>query len=214
MQSQSRLSEEERVNLVAYLDGELSDDETRELETKLSRSLSARREVDALRKSWDLLEFLPRPEAPDDFASRTITRIQSQDVAAELLVERARRYALYGVKGGGWFIAATALAVLAFCLVSEWTPNRTRDLIRDLHIFENLDAFQDVPDFKFLQEMAQLGVLAEKSESAAGSATAPSPTPASATPGASTVPGAAPPGEPTKPGAPPTAAPPTGGAPF
>ena len=68
-----RLTDLERANLVAYLDGELNEAEARDLGTKITQSVTARREIDSLKKAWDLLDFLPRPEPPDDFPGRTAT---------------------------------------------------------------------------------------------------------------------------------------------
>ena len=48
----SSLSEEDRANLVAYLDGELDDDAARALEAKLSLDPDARAEAETLRKTW------------------------------------------------------------------------------------------------------------------------------------------------------------------
>ena len=58
-----RLSPAERDNLVAYLDGELPDGESRRIATKLTSSPTARREVEALERTWQLLDHLPRPQA-------------------------------------------------------------------------------------------------------------------------------------------------------
>jgi len=58
---QQRLSPEDRSNLVAYLDGELDDAQARAIATKLTQSVTARREIDALRKTWELLALLRSP---------------------------------------------------------------------------------------------------------------------------------------------------------
>ncbi len=70
---QQRLSIDERANLVAYLDGELNDAQTRAIATKLTQSLTARKEVEALQKTWELLDLLPRPKASEDFTARTLS---------------------------------------------------------------------------------------------------------------------------------------------
>ena len=70
---QQRLTPDDRSNLVAYLDGELNDAQARAMATKLTQSVTARREADALRKTWELLDLLPRPKASEDFTARTLT---------------------------------------------------------------------------------------------------------------------------------------------
>ena len=66
----------ERADLVAYLDGELDDAQSRAIATKLTHSTTARREIEALEKTWELLEYLPRAQAPEDFTARTLTEVQ------------------------------------------------------------------------------------------------------------------------------------------
>ena len=72
---QQRLTPNERANLVAYLDGELGADDARTIATKLAHSATARREVESLEKTWELLEYLARPKASEDFTTRTLTEV-------------------------------------------------------------------------------------------------------------------------------------------
>src|SRR4051812_28476358 len=73
---QQRLSPDERSNLVAYLDGELSDVESRSIATILTKSPTARHEIETLQKTWEMLDFLPRPTVPEQFSERTVTEIR------------------------------------------------------------------------------------------------------------------------------------------
>src|SRR2546426_5393490 len=98
MQQQLRLTDEERTNLVAFLDGELDEEQAQGLETKVARSPSARKEVEALEKTWTMLEWLPRVEAPADFTNQTISRIHSQQMRAELIEGRLQRVAVFAGK--------------------------------------------------------------------------------------------------------------------
>ena len=58
---QLRLTPDERADLVAYIDGELPEGVSRSLATKLTNSATGRREVEMLRKTWELLGHLPVP---------------------------------------------------------------------------------------------------------------------------------------------------------
>ena len=51
---QLRLTPDERADLVAYIDGELPEVVARAVETKLTYSATARREVEMLKKTWEL----------------------------------------------------------------------------------------------------------------------------------------------------------------
>ena len=60
---QLRLTPDERADLVAYVDGELPEAHSRLISTKLTHSATARREVEMLQKTWELLDHLPLPQA-------------------------------------------------------------------------------------------------------------------------------------------------------
>lgn len=75
MSEASHFSEQERADLVAYLDGELHGEAARTLETKLSLNAAARAEADGLRRTWELLDFLPKPQPSQHFTHRTLERL-------------------------------------------------------------------------------------------------------------------------------------------
>ena len=68
-------------DLTAYLDGELDGEAARAVEAKLANNLDARRQAEGLKKAFDLLDYLPKPEPSADFATRTLTRLQPAVVA-------------------------------------------------------------------------------------------------------------------------------------
>src|SRR3954447_13751660 len=92
-QEQQRLSQAERSNLVAYLDGEWNEAEARALATKLTLSVSARREVEALERTWELLEYLPRPRASAELTTRTLTVARQLDARGGEFAGAAARVA-------------------------------------------------------------------------------------------------------------------------
>ena len=148
---QQRLSIEERANLVAYLDGELNDAQARTIATKLTQSLTARREVDALQKTWEMLDLLPRPKASEDFTARTLSVATQQGDGriASAAGDLARRVGL----GLAWVAASALLFVLGYFLTSRVWPNPTARLARDLSIAESLDEYRDVGSFEFLKQL-------------------------------------------------------------
>ena len=64
------------ADLVAYLDGELDEPDARTVESKLALDPTVRARADAYKKTYDLLDYLPRPEPSADFTARTLTRLQ------------------------------------------------------------------------------------------------------------------------------------------
>ena len=79
--SLSRLTAEERQDLVAYIDGELSVDEERRLDQILSQNAVARREVARLEEVYDFLDYLPREDASTDFTAATMHSIRRDSAA-------------------------------------------------------------------------------------------------------------------------------------
>src|SRR6266498_2584044 len=62
------LTEDEKAELVAYLDGEVD-------EAKIATNPDARAELDALKQAWGLLDFLPKASPSPNFTNRTMERL-------------------------------------------------------------------------------------------------------------------------------------------
>ena len=62
--------------LIAYLDGELATDESRTVETLLAGDAGTRTKAEEYKKTYDLLDYLPKPEPSATFTARTLTRLQ------------------------------------------------------------------------------------------------------------------------------------------
>src|SRR6516162_5620423 len=75
MAKHSPLTDEEREKLVADLGGELDAQTARAVEMRISRDPRFRAEMEGLRRTWELLEFLPQAEPSPTFSSRTLSSI-------------------------------------------------------------------------------------------------------------------------------------------
>jgi anti-sigma factor RsiW len=152
---QLRLTPDERADLVAYVDGELPEAMQRALSTKLTQSATARREVEMLRKTWELLGHLTFPEVDPRFSERTITEIRRLELgnpawssSVKALSGRlmlAGAYALLGIVSLGIGYAAT-----------RWLwPDPSARLVRELSLAEHLEEYLEVGSFDFLKELAE-----------------------------------------------------------
>ena len=150
---QQRLTSAERENLVAYLDGELSEPEHQALASKLTYSISARREAEALEKTWELLDTLPRPQASPEFVSRTLASVQGLTNLDDRIADVARVTARNLT--GFLALAAAAGAVVAIGYAgARWAwPDPSARLLRNLPIAESLDDYRAVGDFEFLEQL-------------------------------------------------------------
>jgi anti-sigma factor RsiW len=150
---QQRLTPVERANLVAYLDGELNDAEQRAIATKLTHSMTARREIEALERTWELLDLLPRPRASEDFTARTLTEVTQLSDAGDWIGSTLKQTAMRAARTAAWVLAGSAALALGYA-VTQWAwPNPTARLARDLSIAEHLDEYRDVDTYEFLDEL-------------------------------------------------------------
>ena len=169
MPSSSPLNEQERADLVAWLDGELEGEAARALERKLSLDPAARDEADALRKTWELLDYLPRPEPSASFTHRTLSRLAPAQAARPrpTVWQRWRRPVL----GAGWAAALVAAAVGGYAGYNRLAPPHEpgeRDLVRDLRIIENKRYYDAVEDFDFLRALDQPDLFGDDGPGAGG----------------------------------------------
>ena len=162
MADDTRMNEGERQELVAYLDGELPEVECLQVEQKLADSPAARREVEALQRTWDLLDHLPKATASHDFATKTLSRIQAIQTPPS---ENANRVPPWVRQAGfalGWVGGAAAAAVVGFAVARFGWPTPTDRLARDLPVVERLYEYRAVSDVDFLRELEQAGLFADE----------------------------------------------------
>lgn len=109
------ISAEDQENLSAYLDGELAEEESEKLAARLGRSPDLRASATELKKLWELLDYLPRPNAPENFTEKTLHRL---DTTKMLLLKRERRWRWLAV--GGWAFTILLAAGFGFLFAFYW----------------------------------------------------------------------------------------------
>lgn len=139
-----RLSQEHRDNLVAYLDGELDEAATQEIEQVLADSPVARHEVDMLSRSWDMLNALPTHRASSEFTERTITTLRAAEeksprIPPDLIYRNLRR----GLVLALWTSILVACGYVGFAATRHWVPNDAEALLEDYDIINNFDMYRD-----------------------------------------------------------------------
>jgi len=151
---QLRLSPDERADLVAYLDGELPEAHTRHISTKLTQSATARREVEILQKTWELLDFLPRPQAPPEFCERTVSRIRKLELQGNSWEPLLASWSARGAQAVVYVIAVGLSLGLGYA-VTRWVwPDPSERVARELTLAEHLDEYLEVSSFDFLSQLA------------------------------------------------------------
>ncbi len=137
-------------DLVAYLDGELDADVSRQLEERLTENSQTRDRVRGLERAWDLLDELPRSEADEMFTHSTVEML-AVEVSHELEAERAVRP---GRRLRKWLLAAGGLALAGFfgvVAINEFWPSPDDRVLRDLPVLQQLDEFEQIGDVNYLR---------------------------------------------------------------
>ena len=152
---QLRLTPDERDDLVAYVDGELPEVHARTMATKLTKSATARREVEMLQKTWEMLDYLPLPQATEQFSEKTVSHIRRLELQGHTWepilaawLARLGRVAVY------LLLAGTFLG-LGYSLTRWVWPDKTERLVNDLTLADHLDEYLEVGSFEFLSELAE-----------------------------------------------------------
>jgi hypothetical protein len=174
--------------LVAYLDGELDREESEVVGTKISLDPAVRAEADALKKTWDLLDHLPRPEPSPNFTQRTISQIQPvmpspsgqaparSGAPATIQIAPAptgplrhslgRRVALFVA----WLIAMAAVAFGGYFGRDKYVGHMSRlmrqeqdaQIPSELRLLQNLKDFRYVDDLEFLEALDNPDLFGEE----------------------------------------------------
>jgi anti-sigma factor RsiW len=160
MADKQPLTEQEKADLVAFLDGELAGEAKRALETKISLDPAVRAEVESLKRTWDLLDFLPKPEPSPNFTNRTLEKLVPIRAKAAAAPRQRRPWLI----GAGWAAALLAAAAAGYGGVGFLGPapaNPDQDLTRDLRIIENKRYYDRVDDLEFLKQLDQSDLFGE-----------------------------------------------------
>ncbi len=157
----SQLSEKDRENLVAYLDGELDEVTAREIETRISLDPDVRAEMETLKQAWDLLDHLPKAEASSNFTHRTLDRVLEHRPISTMRMPKPTNTRKWLVRVG-WALAGAFVLLLGFGVgrnagktkpkpVPEEKVEET--LVRDLRVIKHRAVYEAVDDIEFLQQL-------------------------------------------------------------
>jgi len=156
------LNDDDRAELVAYLDGELDEAATREVEARIAADPATRAELDSLKQTWGMLDFLPKASPSANFTNRTLERLTLEKVrgpsgSARWALGRRARWPM----AVGW--AATVLVALAggyLATARYWPggpepiPDADLPLVRHLRIAEKWRLYENADDVEFVKKLA------------------------------------------------------------
>ena len=171
------------AELIAYLDGELEATDARRIEDRLDGDPKLRARAEALKRSYDLLDFLPKPEPSPTFATRTMDKLPVSGSAKPVSATASHPMAVpvgmsslalsgmtphrtvptwiwavsifisVGVAIGIGYLG-TAAARSYFRPPPSKEPSADSLSVADLRIIENLPLYASVDDLEFLNQLA------------------------------------------------------------
>ena len=158
-------NDEAYEQLVAYLDGELDAETSKQVERRLAENVEYRRELQQLQRAWDMLDELPRAEVGESFTQTTVEMVALS--AAQELTEvkgRSRRLdrVLWGAAGAGVVIAA----LTSYLVFSAFFSRPNAQLMRDLPVIENIDLYEIADSVEFLRQLEETGLFEEEADDA------------------------------------------------
>lgn len=169
------------AEIVAYLDGELDAAAARRVEARIAADPKLRARAEGLKRSYDLLDFLPKPEPSAAFASRTLDKlpaVKSSPAAAPVPVPvsqpsgtgtlvltpvppRSGVWALalvfvIGVSLGLGYLGTAAARTYLFP-PPALPPEPTADTLplADYRVVERLPLYAAADDLEFVEKLAE-----------------------------------------------------------
>lgn len=165
-----------REEISAYLDGELSAEDGREVEERLAAEPRFREELHGLERAWRLLDELPRTEVDERFAATTVEMVALK--AADDLRDQQQQWPRQFVRGWGLSAGGMLLALLlgfgvitgGAALLSRAGVVQSADdrLLGDLSVLMNLDDYKQVDSIEFLRRLADSKLFATALPAAVG----------------------------------------------
>jgi hypothetical protein len=158
----AHLTEDDRANLVAYLDGELDEEAARTLEARLATDPQARAEAEAFRRTWEMLDYLPRAEASNSFTNRTLEKLAVQSSTSRSLGQPVRRlpwWLLATSWAAGLLLAASGGLIAANHLwprppaVADDSAEIDAQIARNRRVLENRRLYEHADDLDFLRAL-------------------------------------------------------------
>ena len=164
MEKITRFTSDEREDLTAYLDGELEEKRAAQIEQKLTRSEYARREVEILSRTWDMLGLLPRSSASGEFSRKTMSIALQSEVP---LFQNSTSWLRWGRRIAwisGWCVAMGLAAVVGYQTTNRLIPDESRLLVEELPVIQNLDNYREIGDIEFLRQLQTSHVFEEEAD--------------------------------------------------
>jgi anti-sigma factor RsiW len=147
--------------LVAYLDGELDVESSRQVELRLAEDAEFRGELLKLQQTWDLLDELPPVEVDEAF---THTTVQMIAVSAENELGSARQRHRR-TRWLAWSLAGTLLLAVtagSYLVTTHLLARPNERLVSDFPVIQNYEVYRVADSVEFLEQLDRRGLFDEE----------------------------------------------------
>jgi hypothetical protein len=164
------LNEDEKAELVAYLDGELDEISTQAVEAKIATDPDARAELDALKQTWGMLVYLPKASPSPNFTHRTLERLTLENIGGPAKTMPVPSRGVSWIAAIGWAAALLlAVGVGYYATTRFWPasppvepiPDGDLPLVHHLPILEKWRLYENVEDLEFVKKLNQPDLFGE-----------------------------------------------------
>jgi hypothetical protein len=162
MEKLTRLTTDQRDHLTAYLDGELDEDMTRQIETVLAQSTVARNDVEVLAKTYELLDLLPRPKASGEFTEKTLATAKLGEVRRDPRQTMWYRQGRRIIRWASWTALLFTAACVSYSVARYRAPHKDDLLLDNLDVIRQLDDYEKAGSFEFLDTLSHDSALLKR----------------------------------------------------
>ena len=145
-------SSDQHERIVAYLDGELSAEESTLVEQQLATDEQFRQELQGVERAWTALDELPMSVVTDDFSRTTmemLVDVARQDVEAKTIALPIRRRR----RRTNFTVLAMASVLFGALIFRVFWQNPNRRLLADLSAIQNVDVYSQFESADFLRQL-------------------------------------------------------------
>ncbi|NBR05415.1 MAG: hypothetical protein EBT92_06555 [Planctomycetes bacterium] len=135
----------------SYLDGEMTEEEAREFEAKLASSPEERANFQAMKKTWAMLDYLPKPDVTVSFTEKTMERMKA--LSSPTIAIKDYSAVVRGMVFAAVLLILFAGGVRVGTLSFKETINVDEELIKNLRLYEYKNIYEQIENIEFLKKL-------------------------------------------------------------
>lgn len=107
-----------------------------------------------LQKTWEMLDYLPRPQLAQQFSEKTASHIRQLELDSQAWEPVLASWSAWAALVVVYFVIGLSSLGLGYSATRWIWPDPTVRLVNDLTLAEHLDEYENVGSFEFLTQLA------------------------------------------------------------